>query len=117
MRIRSGENRVELIHGLKDGKGTVELRHFFEPTDFRGAGRLFAISLIKPNSSIGYHQHIGDFEAYYILKGRGIYNDNGEVYEVAPGDFLLCRDGESHSLENNGTEDLEYIALILYVKE
>lgn len=117
MRIRTGENRVELVQGLRGGKGTVELHHFFEHGDFRGTGRTFARFVLAPGSSIGYHQHVGDFEAYYILKGTGTYNDNGEVYEVAPGDFLLCRDGGSHSLENTGEEDMEYIGLILYVKD
>lgn len=117
MRIRSGENRVETVHGLKGGAGSVELHHFFEQEDFRGTGRMFARFVLAPGNSIGYHKHIGDFEAYYILKGQGRYNDNGEVYEVGPGDFLLCREGESHSIENTGDGDMEYIGLILYVKD
>ncbi len=116
MRIRSGENRIEQVQGLKGGEGTIELRHFMSIDELSGAGRLFAISVIKPHSSIGYHRHEGDLEAYYILTGRGLYNDNGDMYEVGPGDFLLCRDGESHSLTNTSDQDLEYIAAILYTK-
>ena len=33
---------------------------------------------------------------------------------VTAGDVMICKDGEEHMLENDGTEDLEFIALILY---
>ena len=40
--------------------------------------------------------------------------DNGELKPVTAGDVMICKDGEEHMLENDGTEDLEFIALILY---
>lgn len=116
MRIRSGENREELVQSLKGGNGTVKLHHFMELPDFHGAGRLFSYTVLEPGCTVGYHRHDVDFEAYYILKGHGSYNDNGDVYEVGPGDFLLCRPGESHALENGNKENIEYIALILFVQ-
>ena len=33
---------------------------------------------------------------------------------VTAGDVMICKEGEEHMLENDGTEDLEFIALILY---
>lgn len=117
MRIRTGEKQREIVHGIRGGRGEAEQLRFFQPSDFRGTGRVFGITALKPGSSVGYHKHEGDFEAYYILKGHGLYNDDGVLYEVDPGDFLLCREGECHSLENTGTENLEYIALVLYVKD
>lgn len=111
---RSNEYSVEKIEGLKGGKGYVTVVNFFEEEDFLGKGRLYGKSIIKPGHSIGYHTHEGDQEAYYILKGRALYNENGEDYILNPGDLAICREGESHSIEADKGEDLEYIMLILY---
>ncbi|SKC92598.1 cupin domain-containing protein [Maledivibacter halophilus] len=112
---KSEEYKVENIKGLKDGKGEVTVINFFQPEDFNGKGRLYGKSIIKPGSSIGYHKHVGDQEAYYILKGKALYNINGKDVTLEPGDLAICKDGDSHSIESIGNEDLEYIMLILYV--
>lgn len=113
--IRRNDNyTVEEIQGLKDGKGFVTVVNFFDPEDFLGKGRLYGKSIIKPGHSIGYHTHVGDQEAYYILKGQALYNYNGIETTLLPGDLAICKDGESHSIEAEGEEDLEYIMLILY---
>ncbi len=74
---RSNEYKVERIEGLKDGKGHVTVVNFFEPEDFLGKGRLYGKSIIEPGNSIGYHTHEGDQEAYYIIKGKALYNEEG----------------------------------------
>lgn len=106
--------KVEVVQGLKDGKGYVTVVNFFEPEDFLGKGRLYGKSIIKPGNSIGYHTHKGDQEAYFIIKGKALYNENGTEMILEPGDMAICRDGGSHSIEAAGDEDLEYIMLILY---
>lgn len=111
---RNNEYKVEVIDGLKDGKGYVTVINFFQPDDFLGKGRLYGKSIIKPGNSIGYHTHEGDQEAYFILKGKALYNYNGIETVLEPGDLSICRDGESHSIESVGEEDLEYVMLILY---
>lgn len=108
--------KVDKTIALKDGKGLTTVLNFLDQDEFAGKGRLFGISIIEVGGSIGYHKHVGDQEAYYILEGKGFYTDNNEKYEVNPGDFLFCREGEGHSLENIGDIDLRYIALILYTK-
>ena len=82
--------------------------------EFHGKGRLLSHSVIYPGSSIGFHQHHGDFETYYILKGEGVADDNGVKTPVKAGDVIYTKDGESHSIENTGTENLEIIALVLF---
>lgn len=111
---KSNEFKVEVINKLKGGKGYVTVVNFFEMEDFLGKGRLYGKSIIKPGNSIGYHTHQGDQEAYFILKGKALYNENGDDSVLEPGDLAICRDGESHSIEAGGDEDLEYIMLILY---
>ena len=48
------------------------------------------------------------------LSGCGTYNDNGTEVTVSSGDITFTADGEGHGLRNNGTEPLEFIALIVY---
>jgi quercetin dioxygenase-like cupin family protein len=98
------------------GKGTLTNTYFLNNEDACGTGRLFVKSMLKPGSSIGYHTHKGDFEVYYILSGKALVNDNGTEHILEPGDSILCRNGESHSIENIGDTNLEYIALILFDK-
>lgn len=75
--------------------------------------KLFAKVKLQSMDSVGMHKHTQDCEYYYILKGIGIYNDNGSIYKVKSGDLLVCEKGNSHSIENKENEDLEFLALIL----
>jgi quercetin dioxygenase-like cupin family protein len=111
------EQRLSTEHKLKGGKGDIGLKHFLEEAESYGNGRLFAISIIPPGCSIGYHTHAGDFEIYYILKGTAKVSDNGIEDILHPGDSMTCREGESHSIENIGDSDLEYVAIILYTEK
>ena len=63
---------------------------------------------------IGYHIHNGDSETYYILSGKGRYNDNGTIVEIGPGDVAYCAPGEGHGLAYHDEKPVEMIALILY---
>jgi mannose-6-phosphate isomerase-like protein (cupin superfamily) len=110
----NNELRHEFAEHMRDGKGTVEVIHLLEKDQFHNKGRLFAHNILKPGTSIGYHKHEGDYEGYYFLKGKGAFDDNGKKYEVKAGDFTLIAVGESHSIENTGAEDLEFIALVLF---
>lgn len=100
---------------LKGGKGTVAAASLLALADFNGKGRLFSHSVLKPGCSVGAHRHDGEMEVIYILKGQGHYDNNGTLEPVVAGDVTLCRDGESHMLENTSKDDLEFIALILFV--
>ncbi|KUO61752.1 MAG: cupin [Gracilibacter sp. BRH_c7a] len=113
---KSNELRMDYVPNLKGGKDTVKIINILENEDNYG-GRLFGISIIPVGGSIGYHQHIGDFETYYILKGKALINDNGNEQVLNPGDMTHCKDGDWHSIENVGDCELEYVAVILYNKE
>jgi mannose-6-phosphate isomerase-like protein (cupin superfamily) len=113
---RAGEFKKEVVEGLKGGNGQVEMEHLLEVAkdEFNGKGRLFAKNTLKPGHSIGYHKHEGDAEAYYILKGEATLDDNGTKTVLKAGDLAYTPNGSSHSIENTGDTDLEFIALILY---
>ena len=48
------------------------------------------------------------------MKGEALYNDNGTEYPVTVGDVMICPAGTGHGIANNGTEDVELYAVILY---
>lgn len=115
--IRRGQDmKQETVAGMRGGQGEVQIVHILEreKDEFANKGRLYAKNILKPGTSIGLHEHVGDFEAYYILSGEGTVDDNGEQTVVKAGDLVLTRNGEEHSIENKGDADLVFMALILF---
>ena len=111
---RSGERNIERKQ-MFNGEGQVLLRHLLNgPEEMYNKGRIFAHNCLEPGCEVGWHIHNGDGEAYYILSGEGEYNDNGTIVTLHPGDVAFVEAGEGHALRNNGPENLEIIALVLY---
>ena len=75
--------------------------------------KMFSLASLKPGEEVEYHIHEGESESYYIISGRGIYNDNGIETEVHPGTVTYTPSGSSHGIKNVGKEMLEFIALII----
>ena len=100
---------------IRNGNGETEMHLICESVEeLYGKGRMFNLMILAPGNSIAQHEHSGDNEIFYFLKGTGEYNDNGTIVQVEPGDTTICSDGEFHALVNTGSEPLEFIALILY---
>ena len=70
------------------------------------------IDTVVPGCSLGYHEHHGESETYYIIKGQGEYDDNGTKRPVTVGDKTFTPDGCGHGIANTGDEDLVFMALI-----
>ena len=111
---RKESMQVDVHQDFLGGKGTLKNTHFLEKENAADSGRLFSKSLLSPGSSIGAHTHQGDFEVYYILSGKALVTDNGKEHILEAGDAIHTPNGSSHSIENVGEKDLEYIALILF---
>ena len=108
------KENVVIKEGLKGGNGTVEIHHFLTEEELMGHATMYARVVLKPHSSIGWHQHIGNTEPYAIIKGEGTFVDNdGSKTTVHPGDVCLIEVGQWHAMENNTDEDMEMIALIM----
>ena len=50
-----------------------------------GKVTLFAKVTILPGDELPYHEHHGETEAYHILSGAGMYQDNDKTYPVQAG--------------------------------
>jgi len=98
-----GDNAKGMVHGKALGTRENMYDH----------ARVFSHIVLKPGCAIGDHVHEGETEFYYILKGEGTFNDNGNIVTVLPGDLCETGHGAMHAMENAGSEPLEFIALIV----
>ena len=106
--------KVTVNEAMRGGVGSVRIEELLNKEGLYDKGRLFARITLKPGCSIGYHVHEGEMEAFYILNGSAQYDDNGTTVTLVPGDIAYTPDGNGHSVANNGSEDVEMLALILY---
>lgn len=113
--IRHSEDMTRVQKQMFGGEGQPIMRQILNGADeMYGKGRVFNLAVLEPGAEIGWHVHRGDGETYYILSGRAEYSDNGSMMTLLPGDTAFVDDGEGHSIKNIGSENLEFIALILY---
>ena len=99
---------------MAGGKGHVIIEHLLGEAELDGKCGLYAKVTIEPGCTLGFHEHHGETETYYILSGKGLYNDNGTEVAIGAGDVTYCAPGEGHGLKCLGNEPVEMIALILY---
>lgn len=117
----SGHARYVLEHdvqvakeqsGPHNGSGkTIGFSFFDDVADYHTA---FKKRILKPGSSIGYHQQKED-EIYYVISGTGEMQMNEKTFSVKPGDAILTRTGSSHGIAANGEKDL--VLIIVYEKK
>lgn len=108
-----GEREVLKKEKMAGGEGHVLIEHLINEEQSGAASRMFAEVTLEPGCTLGYHEHHGESETYYLLTGEGIYQDNDKEYPVKAGDVTFCDDNNGHGLKNTGDCDLKFIALIL----
>lgn len=74
--------------------------------------RIMVRGVLEPGASIGYHTHDAGSEIIHIISGRGKALYDGVEERLAPGDCHYCPKGHSHSVINDGSEDLVFFAVI-----
>jgi mannose-6-phosphate isomerase-like protein (cupin superfamily) len=110
---KSHEMEKEVRERMRGGAGTVEILHIFRSKELKGRTRLFARLRLAPGSSIGFHQHDGEEEIFYILSGTGEVSEGGPASLVGPGDAVHTGGGAGHAISNPGPGPLEFLAVIL----
>ena len=76
---------IQRIENMCGGNGHVFLKPILNEKQLNGKCGLYAEVTLEPGCSLGYHEHHGESETYYILSGKGIYSDNGELRMVEAG--------------------------------
>jgi len=113
--IRKAGERPVTTAQKYGGKGTVSMCPIiFSNEELNNKGRLFNHITVEPGNEFGYHVHTGESEIYYVIAGKGEYNDNGSTVIIEKGDVTFTRPGEGHGVKSVGEEALEVLALILF---
>ena len=105
--------KTERVENMCGGEGHVIIKHILGETELNGKCGLYAEVTLEPGCTLGYHEHHGESETYYILSGEGMYDDNGNSRAVKAGDVTYTPDNCGHGLLNTGLEDLVFMALII----
>lgn len=75
---------------------------------------LYAKVTIPAGSVLGYHEHHGEGESYFVLSGEAVYNDNGVERVIKAGNTTWTPSGSGHGVDNSkGTEPIVFMALIV----
>lgn len=104
---------VERVENMCGGEGHVLIKRILGEKELNGKCGLYAEVVLEPGCELGYHEHHGESETYYILQGVGEYNDNGTKRPVSKGDVTFTPDGCGHGLVNTSNIDLVFMALII----
>jgi len=99
MDVRSVEQAEPFV--TKDGSTIRELHH----TSLQS----LAEAQLEPGQATERHYHRASEEIYFVLKGQGEMELDGETRFLRPGDAVLIPPGAWHTLENNGTSELRIL--------
>ena len=112
--VTRSEDCVRRDACVQKGEGLIHIKELTNAEQLRGHGRLFNHLVVDPGCSIGTHAHSQDAEYYYIVRGEGLFDDNGTEVRVRAGDICYTADGATHALKNHTQEPLEVIALVIF---
>ena len=110
---REAELSRQFNEQMKGGAGTTEVIRVLDSGEYESGLKLIAKLVLRPGCSLGYHEHHGESETFYILQGFGDFDDNGTVRQVKPGDVTFTPSGSGHALVNTGVSNLIFMALII----
>ena len=110
---KANEREIVKVEHVNGGEGYILKEGLLSAEQLGDHCKMFTRVTIPAGCELGYHEHFGETETYYILSGSGIYNDNGKEVPAEAGDVFFCKDGDGHGLKNTGMYDLSFAALIL----
>lgn len=106
MKIDFNTIEEQAIPAFKGGEKEYNVRMYTDALNKIMKGRLV------PGASIGMHSHGTSSEIMFFSKGSGYVLYDGEKITLKAGDVHYCMKGHSHTLVNDGPEDLEFWAVV-----
>ena len=95
------------------GAGEILIEKILDE-ELGGKCALYARVTIPAGAALGYHEHHGNGESYFVLSGEAVYDDNGVTRTIRPGDSTWTPDGSGHGVDNSrGTAPFVFMALIV----
>lgn len=114
MIIKAHEMEESVKENHLGGEGKIVFKTLVPPELLKGEARMFNLLTFEPGATLGEHDHVDNYELYYILSGKAIIIDDGKEVEVGPGDMVYTADGSSHSVKTIGDEPMVMIATIVF---
>ncbi len=113
MIVKSKDVRISKIEKPRGGNGIMTGKNYLTNEELENNMTGFNMMELEAGGAIGYHQHLGDEEIYFILSGNGIIQDNGKEESIEAGDLIYTKAGEFHGLKNISESPLKFIAFIV----
>lgn len=110
MDIENIKNIKEYVQSAHGGKGKIKMRFSFEKQKGMGMWNFFAYAELPKGSTVGYHQHLGNDEWYFILNGEAEITIDGSEVKIKRGDCVLTKDGSFHGI-TKVVRTLKFIAV------
>ena len=110
---KAGEREVVKVERVNGGAGFIMKEGLLSQEELGEHCKMFSRVTVPANCELGHHEHHGESETYYIIRGEGEYSDNGVIRRVTVGDRTFTPDGCGHGIANAGNEDLVFMALII----
>ena len=89
---KKSERQPIKAENVAGGAGYILKEELIKGEQLGAYCKMFNEVTLKPGCEIGYHEHHGETETYYLT---------------------FCADGKGHGIKNAGEEDLVFVALIL----
>ena len=105
--------RIKMRESSTGNGAKITVEELLDEIQMNGKCSLFAKVTMEPEAVLGYHEHHGETETYYILSGEGVYDDNGVKSPAKAGDVFFCKDGGGHGISCKSAEPLVFMALII----
>ena len=61
------KTKVAVVEHPRGGEGSVEFHHIVSEEELNGHGSMYAMAVLRPHSSVGWHQHVGNTEPYFKM--------------------------------------------------
>lgn len=106
MTIDFNKINENINYQFKGGNLAAHMRVFDD-----GANKIMKIRL-EPGASIGVHTHTDNCEIIYCIAGHGMALCDGTEENIEPGQVHYCPKGSSHTLRNDGNEELIIFAVV-----
>ena len=76
-----------------------------------GDNLILSSTMLRANQSTNGHTHSGQEEVYFVHKGKGERERDGERFPVKEGDVVCINDGEFHRVFNTGVFGLYFVCV------
>ena len=107
------ENQQRLSgNALRGGIGPIEKINLFGEQALPWGISLAGVLELPPGSTIGQHDHTGEWEFFYVLEGELWGLEAGQEVLLTAGDVTLTGGGQEHRLQNRSNCPAKVLALI-----